>query len=132
MRQTVSGLIAAVAFVMAGAAPAMACGWGAFEGACSPCGQAYVSPCAPAYVPNYSYHGCYSDCSVHERLPDPVQQYHHVQRYGTPQYYYVNQGPTFTGPGNFAPFPVYRENAVSGWDVYRRPIYRRHVLRRLY
>ena len=37
---------------------------------------------------------------VRERLPDPQQQY-----------YWVNQGPTYTGPGNLAPRPVYREGA---------------------
>ena len=72
MRYMISGLVAAVA-VMA-AAPAMACGYGL----CSPCGAAYVSPCAaPVYaapVVSYSYTnygGCYggwagspSDCPI--------------------------------------------------------------------
>ena len=78
MRHLISGLVAAVA-VMA-AAPAMACGYGL----CSPCGAAYVSPCAaPAYaapVVSYSYTnygGCYGGCGwVTERLPDPLQQYY--------------------------------------------------------
>ena len=48
MRQTISGLVAAIAVMTAGAAPAMACG-GLFQGSCSPCGQ-YVSPCAQTYV----------------------------------------------------------------------------------
>jgi hypothetical protein len=39
------------------------------------------------------------------------------------QYYYVNQGPTYTGSGDFAPFPTYQESAVSGWDAYRRRPY---------
>jgi len=55
--------------------------------------------------------------------PDPVHQY-----------YYVNQGPTYSGPGNFAPYPTYQESAL-GWDAYRsRPYHahRRPVLRRLY
>ena len=144
MRQTISGLVAAIAIVTASAAPAMACG-GLF-GVCSPCGLGYVSPCAQAYVPAPVYAGCYTGCGgwVHERLPDPVQQY-----------YYVNQGPTYTGPGNWAPYPTYREGAVSGGPVvYRyqghhwRPHtyrygythryyghrygYREHVLRRYY
>jgi hypothetical protein len=111
MRQTISGLIAAIAVVTASAAPAMACG-GLF-GSCSPCGG-YVSPCAQAYVPAPVYAGCNTGCGgwVHERLPDPVQQY-----------YYVNQGPTYTGPGNWAPYPTYQEGAVSGWDAYRRHPY---------
>jgi hypothetical protein len=113
MRQMISGLVAAIAVVAASAAPAMACGGGLFQTPCSPCGEAYV-PCAqpqvyvaPVYVaPVYS--GC-DPCGgwVHERLPDPVQQY-----------YYVNQGPTFTGPGNWAPRPTYQEGAVWGRDTY--------------
>jgi hypothetical protein len=112
MRQTISGLVAAIAVVTASAAPAMACGGGLFQSSCSPCGQAYVSPCAQveAYVPPAPV---YSECNscggwAHERLPDPVQQY-----------YYVNQGPTYTGPGNFAPYPTYQEGSVSDWGAYR-------------
>ena len=88
MRQTISGLVAAIA-VMSSAAPAMACGATAHAGA-----RVYVAPVA---IYSYSAHaGCGG--WVHERLPDPEQQY-----------YYVNQGPTYTGPGNFAPCPVYQE-----------------------
>ena len=49
----------------------------------------------------YGYgYGC---CGwVHERLPDPVQQY-----------YYVNQGPTYSGPGNWAPVPTYQEDSYE-------------------
>jgi len=119
MRQTISGLVAAIAVVAASAAPAMACG-GLFGGGCSPCG--YASPCAQTYVPAYVpiYSGCNTGCggwSYPERLPDPVLQYGAVPA-GSPQYYYVDQGPTFTGPGNFAPYPVYRESAVSGWGYH--------------
>ena len=103
MRLILKGLIAAVA-VMA-AAPAMACGY-------SPCAApAYVAPVA------YGYAGC-GACGgwawgVRERLPDPEQQY-----------YYVNQGPTYTGPGNFAPYRVYREGSVSGYGYgYNRARY---------
>ncbi len=105
MRRTISGLIAAIALVAASAVPAMACGWG----------------------------GRYEGCAAYERLPDPEQQYHHAYR--GPRYYYVNQGPTFSGPGDFAPLPVYQESAVSGWDAYRRRPWRHHrqpVLRRYY
>ena len=126
MRQTISGLLAAFALVTASAAPAMACGWYG----CSPCGPAYVNPCvaSPVYVspaPVYSYSGCGIGCGgwAYERLPDPVHQY-----------YYVNQGPTYSGPGNFAPYPTYQESAL-GWDAYRRRPYhaqRRPVLRRYY
>ena len=116
MRATISGVIAAAALLAASAAPAMACGWG------YPCG-------GPAYVPAPIYSGCVPCGGVgyggwgFERLPDPIEQYH---RYPgpLPQYYYVNQGPTYTGPGSFAPYPVYREGAASGPVVYR---YRGHA-----
>jgi hypothetical protein len=99
MRQTISGLIAAIAMVAASAAPAMACGFG------------FGVPCVQSYAPVYS--GC-GGCGgwAYERLPDPVQQY-----------YYVNQGPTYTGPGNFAPYPTYQEGGVSGWNGYRHAPY---------
>jgi hypothetical protein len=107
MRQMISGLVAAVAVMVAGAAPAMACGGGLFQGSCSPCGQ-YASPCAQqevyaAPVATYGYGGCGS-CGgwATERLPNPVHQY-----------YYVNQGPTYTGPGNLAPAPVYEEEGYE-------------------
>jgi hypothetical protein len=80
------------------AAPAMACGY-------TPCAapQLYVAP-APAYDS-----GC-NPCGgwAHERLADPEQQY-----------YYVNQGPTFTGPGNWAPRPAYEEGSVYSHRPYR-------------
>jgi hypothetical protein len=103
MRQMISGLVAAFAVVAASAAPAMACGM-----PCSPCGQAYVSPCGQPQV--------YIQSETYERLPNPELQYHVAP---TPrQYYYADQGPTFTGPGNFAPYPVYQESqgpAVYGY-----------------
>ena len=104
MRQILKGLVAAVA-VMA-AAPAMACGY-------APC----AAPVYAAPVVSYGYAGC-GPCGgwVSERLPDPVQQY-----------YWVNQGPTYTGPGNIAPYPVYREGTISGYGYgYNRPYYRGH------
>lgn len=98
MRQAISGMVAAVAVMMTmGAAPAMAC----YASACAP---------APVYVaPAPVYSGCYSGCGgwATERLPDPVHQY-----------YYVNQGPTYTGPGNWAPRPVYQETSVSYGNPY--------------
>src|ERR1700676_3959810 len=106
MRQTISGLVAAMAVVAASAAPAMACGW--------------ASPCAQTYAPAYTYGGCNTGCGGwgYERLPDPDVQYH-AAPVATPQYYYVNQGPSYTGPGNFAPYPAYREGGVRAWDSYR-------------
>jgi hypothetical protein len=107
MRQMISGLVAAVAVMVA--APAMACGF-------NPCGwqpQVYVAP-----VVTHEYSGC-NPCGggwgggwAHERLADPEQQY-----------YYVNQGPTYTGPGNWAPEPTYHESSVS----YGNPYYSGHV-----
>src|SRR5436190_13528195 len=130
MRQMISGLVAAVAAVAASAAPAKACG-GVFD-SCSPCG--YVSPCAAAYVPGYAYGGC-GGCGWlgYERLPDPAMQYH-SRVVGSPQYYYVNQGPTYTGPGNFAPYRYYEESAISGWGPHRyaSPRHRGAVVRSLY
>jgi hypothetical protein len=120
MRQTISGLVAAIVVLTASAAPAMACGL--FGSSCSPCGRAYVSPCAQTYVPTYSYSGCNRGCGgwAHERLSDPAQQYYsdRMQRY-----YYVNQGPTYTGPGAFAPYPTYQEGAVS-YSHRGRPYFR--------
>jgi hypothetical protein len=99
MRQMISGLVAALAVMAAGAAPAMACG---------------ETPCGQVYIPAPIYSGCDTGCGgwAYERLPDPVQQY-----------YYVDQGPTYTGPGNFAPYPVYREGRVYGWHGYRHHPY---------
>ena len=103
MRQMISGLVAAIAVVGASAAPASACGL--FQ---STCGEAYVAPV---------YSGCNTGCGggwARERLPDPEQQYYPEAVH---QYYYVNQGPTYSGPGDFAPYPAYREGAVT--DHYR-------------
>jgi hypothetical protein len=104
MRQTIKGLIAAIAVVTASAAPALACG-GLFQSTCSPCGQTYVSPCEQAYVPA-PVSTCDTGCGgwAHERLAEPEQQY-----------YYADQGPTYSGPGDYAPYPTYREGEVSGW-----------------
>jgi hypothetical protein len=136
MRQTISGLIAAIAVMTVSAVPAMACGGGLFQGSsCSPCGQAYVEPCVQPQVyvaPEPVYSGC-NTCAgpwSYERLPDPVEQYH---SYANPvhQYYYADQGPTYTGPGNFAPHAVYREGGVSeysygGGEGYGYHPHRRH------
>jgi hypothetical protein len=115
MRHLISGLVAVAAVLTVSAAPALACGGGLFS-SCSPCGQTYVSPCAQQEVyvaPAPVYSGCNS-CGgwAHERLPDPVQQY-----------YYVNQGPSYSGPGNYAPYPVYREREVSDYSYRYNPYY---------
>jgi hypothetical protein len=97
MRHLISGLVAAVA-VMA-TAPAMACGYNG----CAP--VVYAAP-----VVGYTSSGCNPCGGVgwgYERLADPIEQY-----------YYVNQGPTYSGPGAWAPAPVYREATVSGYAPY--------------
>jgi hypothetical protein len=130
MRQKIAGLIAGV--VMAAtmsAAPVQACT------ALDPCGGGYGYygngsgcgiglGCGNGFGNGYSYGNGYGYDSGYgngyERLPDPTAGF----SYQSPQYYYVNQGPTYTGPGNFAPYPVYQERAVSGWQASRRPYYR--------
>lgn len=116
MRQTISGVAAAIAVMTAGAAPAMACGFTA----CSPCGQTY-SPCEQVYTPPVVNTGCNTGCGgwAYERLAEPTTQYQHYAQPPARQYYYVNQGPTYSGPGAFAPYPTYQEEAVSGWGTYR-------------
>lgn len=94
MRQMFSGLIAAFAVVTVSAAPALACGGGLFGGgSCSPCAQTYVNPCGSYAGYGYGY------------ATAPVQPY-----------YIVDQGPSFSGPGNY--YPTYQERAVSGFTGY--------------
>ena len=103
MRQTlIAGLAAAAALVTVSAAPAMACG-GYYSSGCSPCGYVAPSPCGGVAVGGYYGYGV----AEYERLPDP-----------SPQYFYVNQGPTYSGPGMFAPRPYYREATASRWNGY--------------
>jgi fatty acid desaturase len=117
MRQMILGFLAALAVAAISTVPASACGgcWG--------CG--YAGPCATTYA-----YGCGTACgAAFERLPDPDAQYH-SRHVGIPQYYYVNQGPTYTGPGNFAPLPYYQEGGVTDWRaVHRRLHARRHYYR---
>jgi hypothetical protein len=99
MRTMILKIAAAVAVVTASAAPAVAGGFGLFSGGCSPCSQSYSQ--------SYGYGQGYS--TVYQQLPDPAHQY-----------YYVNQGPTFSGPGNFAPTQFYQETSTPGWTGYER------------
>jgi hypothetical protein len=101
MRLTILKFAAAIAVVTASAAPALACG-GLFASGI----PAYGSPCS--YGVGYGYAGV----APYERLPDSGGRY-----------YYANQGPTFSGPGNFAPYPTYQETAISGPRGYGRPNY---------
>jgi hypothetical protein len=115
MRQTIMGLAVALAAAVS-AAPAAACG---YAGCSAPSWNYnysgfygnYATPVAPCAVGCGGYAGWgYGD---YARLPYPVQPYASL-----PQYYWVNQGPTYTGPGLFAPAPTYQERAVSGWSGY--------------
>lgn len=130
MRQKIAGVIAGLVLAATlSAAPAQACtaldpcggGYG-YYGNGSGCGTGlgcgngfgYGNGNGFGYSNGYGY-----DYSVGERLPDPTEGF----SYQSPQYYYVNQGPTYTGPGNYAPYPVYQERAVRGWQAYRQPYY---------
>lgn len=118
MRQTILGLAAVAALAVMGTAPAMACdtcNGAAYSYGYTAPAPVYVAP-APVYVapaPTYSYPaysygtGCGHCGGTYERLAEP-----------TTQYYYANQGPTYSGPGAFAPYPTYREAALP---VYHRP-----------
>lgn len=102
MRITISNWAAAIAVaaVSAGASPAMA--GGGYYGGCSPCGGGYAT---------YNYYGTGYGYAGYEALPDPTPP--------TRQYYYVNHGPTYSGPGQFGPAPTYQETAI-GWRGYPR------------
>src|SRR5215475_13340929 len=102
MRKTIVGLAAMLA-VAVSTAPAAACG---YSGCSSPSWNYnysgfygnYSTPVAPCLAGCGGYatwgygHGHYA------HLPYPAQPYASL-----PQYYWVNQGPTYTGPGQFAP-----------------------------
>ena len=105
MRHTITGLIAGavLAAVTAGATPASACE------VLNPCGGGGLFQSGAnynyGYQTGYGYNGYRAGCGgcggyaaggyayQTERLPDPTG----------PQYYYVNQGPLYSGPGNYAP-----------------------------
>jgi len=95
MRQMISGLVAAAAVMIAGSAPAMACGFST----CAPVAPVY-SGCNTGCGGSWGYGAGYGGWGF-EHLAAPATQY-----------YYVNQGPTYTGPGAFAPYPTYQEDAV--------------------
>ena len=113
MRQMISYVVAALAVIAAGAAPAKACGYG-----CSPCG--YVSPCGGGYG--------YGGYAGYEHLPNPDVQYHSAP-IAPPQYYYVEQGPTYTGPGAFAPHRYYQQQGVYGYGYRHHHHYGYHAYR---
>ena len=103
MRKLLRGLAAVCVVVGASTLPASA--------SC----QRYVnlSPCDYGGA-SYGYAGA----SYYEVLPQ--RGLLNSLRAHPAQYYYVEQGPTFSGPGMFAPYPTYQETAVSGWRGYQR------------
>jgi hypothetical protein len=121
------------------AAPAMACGY-------SSCGYPSYGYSSYGYS-SYGYSSCgysYSPC-VQPRYVAPVASFDYgygcgscggwgAARLAEPstQYYYVNQGPTYTGPGAWAPQPTYYEPSVSGWSGYSRPYNYGYVARPRY
>jgi hypothetical protein len=98
MRHIMTGVVSALAVLGAGITSAAACGgYG-----CGPC--PYATPCGYGVV--YSGYGYdYIDVARLPAIAVPRWQ-------APPQYYYVDQGPTYTGPGLFAPLPTYQERAV--------------------
>lgn len=106
MRQTILSAFAALAAVTISAAPALACGYASCAPCATPCAETYAP--AYTYAPHYGYAPAYAGCNTcntgwaFEHLAEP-----------TTQYYYVNQGPTYSGPGAFAPPPAYDEGTVS-------------------
>jgi len=124
MRQKIAGLFAGIVLAATmSAAPVQACtaidpcgNWG-YYGYGAGCGNGLGCGTSSGAGAGYDYDGY--GYTVRERLPDPTAGF----AYQNSQYYYVNQGPTYTGPGNYAPFPTYQERAVGGWPVSSRPYY---------
>lgn len=114
MRQYLIGLAAAAAVAVV-SAPAMA--------GCGGCGPAISLPsfssCNPCggggYAGGWGAYNYNGGSWGYATLPQPVQ-YYAVQPQA--QYYYVNQGPTYTGPGAFAPLVSYQQRAVGGASGY--------------
>ncbi len=75
---------------------------------------------APAFACGGVGYACgHGEVLAFEHLPEPAGP-----RYPAgPQYYYVNQGPTYTGPGMYAPLPAYQDRAVNGWHGYEHGYY---------
>lgn len=100
MRKTISGLLATLALTALGSASAAACG-------------GLLQACGGHPATGYGHYG-YAGVARYERLPAndlPLT---------SGQYYHVDQGPVYSGPGNFAPYPTYQETAIRGWSGYER------------
>lgn len=116
MEVRIAGLAAVIAATMS-AAPAMACYGGCSQG--FNFGTAYGYGCGTGYGCGGGYGTAYYGQAYREQLIDPTGP----RSYVGPQYYYVNQGPYYTGPGMVAPAPTYQERAVNGWYSTSDPYY---------
>lgn len=119
MRHTMAGTIAGLAMIAAttgmGTAPAMACYAGCATGFSFNNGYG----CGVGFGGCGGYGTAYYGYAYRDQLPDPSGP----RSYVGPQYYYVNQGPYYTGPGVVAPAPAYQERAVNGWYSAYQPYY---------
>lgn len=93
MRKTMMALAAVMAATAAGVVSANACD--------------IYGPCRGAYANSVTWFD-HAPPAPEPAPPGPAE----------PIYYYVNQGPAFTGPGVYAPVPTYQERAVTGWHGY--------------
>jgi hypothetical protein len=93
----------AVAAIVVSATQAMACG-------------GYGCPVDHTGYGTYGYLGV----APYQTLPVRTGLYGPPLRPESGRYFHVQQGPTFSGPGNFAPYPTYQEIAVRGWSGWER------------
>jgi len=118
--QQIFGFVAVAAAISMATGPATACSnMPCVAPQAAPAPQ-QDDPCMWAHrkVPTNGFIGCGWGF---ERLVDPETQYR--SRGPEPRYYYVNQGPTFSGPGAFAPYPIYKEGVFVSYGEPRH----RHV-----
>lgn len=120
MRNRMTARIATLAVTIAAtlsAAPAMACYGGCSQG--FNFGAGYSTGCGVGFGGCGGYGVTYYGHAFREHLTDPSGP----RSFVGPQYYYVNQGPYYTGPGSVAPSPTYQERAVNGWYSTSDPYY---------
>lgn len=79
------------------------------------CGS-YGCPVDHTGYGSYGYLGV----APYQTLPVRTGLYGPPLRPESGRYFHVQQGPTFSGPGNFAPYPTYQEIAVRGWSGWER------------
>jgi hypothetical protein len=110
MRQYLIGLAAAMTVAVASAPASANCGGCA---APLPSYSSCANPCGGWGSGGWGGGWGYAGGFGYGTLAAPAYSYA-VQ----PQYYHVNQGPTYTGPGLFAPAATYQQRAVGGWSGY--------------